>query len=599
MKTTHRKLKSPPGDEPLFPENGKELPERYTIKKTEEGTGAILSCLEAPNLSVRIERGKNVQGSVARKSPDRTIYLDGAAQGEPFMDHEKQVYNLDHHEGCVRSFTYSTCEQAVVMVRKGLNLSEKNWVIWANDPDLDTVLAIWVLLNHIHIKRGNPYILKEILPILRLEGIIDGLGLELQDLVAFPEQLHRETSQKIAHLRSKELELKEQGRWSEIDFTEYTLRILNKIDSFVFHAEDFRDFKGVQELARVDLTEKSSAVAYSADMGIYEMEDYFNRVYGTKPGVILLQKSPGVYTLRKSDLFLPLDMMQVYDWLNRNDRSVDGRDPDNRWGGSTEIGGSPRKTGSLLAPDEVVEGIQVVFRKVSPLEKLIQISWTSFLGLIPSLLGWLAVGAGHFFPWFRDLSSDFNGISPILFSLSLFLYTGIFYLIYSRFRPWVFGFKLPAGTDWLILLPVLILGSLFGGVMVPRSLYFPAGMSDTVWVGLILMPLTMEILFRGILHGHLAGFFRTQRVQGPWFFSMPTLITSLVYGIAVTTAPLTLSPPPLLHEELMRTLLTGGAAFIFGAASGMMRERSDSLVPPILAHLLFAGVVALWRVYFT
>ena len=51
-----------------------------------------------------------------------TIFLDGAAKGEPFMDASRGIYNLDHHEGCVRSFTLSTCEQAMILIRKGLDL---------------------------------------------------------------------------------------------------------------------------------------------------------------------------------------------------------------------------------------------------------------------------------------------------------------------------------------------------------------------------------------------------------------------------------------------------------------------------------------------
>jgi hypothetical protein len=41
---------------------------------------------------------------------------------EPFMDLEKQIYNFDHHEGCKRPFTLSTCEQVLVMILKGMDL---------------------------------------------------------------------------------------------------------------------------------------------------------------------------------------------------------------------------------------------------------------------------------------------------------------------------------------------------------------------------------------------------------------------------------------------------------------------------------------------
>src|SRR5512135_2664128 len=79
------------------------LPDRYVIQET--GKVRALACTEAPALSVRVERGYSVTAASARRAPPGTIYLDGAAQAEPFVDAEKQVYNLDHHVGCVRAFT--------------------------------------------------------------------------------------------------------------------------------------------------------------------------------------------------------------------------------------------------------------------------------------------------------------------------------------------------------------------------------------------------------------------------------------------------------------------------------------------------------------
>jgi hypothetical protein len=85
------------------------LPVRYQVK--EDDDGRYLTCIEASNISVRIDRSLSVSASSARKYPKGTIFLDGAAKGEPFIDSSRGVYNLDHHEGCVRSFTLSTCEQ--------------------------------------------------------------------------------------------------------------------------------------------------------------------------------------------------------------------------------------------------------------------------------------------------------------------------------------------------------------------------------------------------------------------------------------------------------------------------------------------------------
>jgi hypothetical protein len=159
------------------------LPVRYQVKEDE--SGRYLTCVEASNIFVRIDKTLSVSASAARKYPKGTIFLDGAAKGEPFMDSSRGVYNLDHHEGCVRSFTLSTCEQAMIVIRRGLDLDGERWTVWANDPDLDTVLAIWLLLNHRRINEEGSSARKKIMPIVRLQGVIDAHGFELKELTAF------------------------------------------------------------------------------------------------------------------------------------------------------------------------------------------------------------------------------------------------------------------------------------------------------------------------------------------------------------------------------------------------------------------------------
>ena len=103
-----------------------ELPDRYSIRS--KGDIREVVCTESPSLAVRVERGLSIPPTAFRKAPPGSIYLDGAAQGGPFVDAERDVLNLDHHEGCVRSFTLSTCEQAMVLTRKGREYLRALWV---------------------------------------------------------------------------------------------------------------------------------------------------------------------------------------------------------------------------------------------------------------------------------------------------------------------------------------------------------------------------------------------------------------------------------------------------------------------------------------
>jgi hypothetical protein len=175
---------------------------RYRLRRT--GRDRVLTCSEAPTLTVHIQPGSCVSAATARNAAPGTIYLDGAAQGEPFIDAERDVYNLDHHEGCVRAFTLARCEQAMVLLRRGLDLRRRDFTVVANGTDLDTVLAIWVLLNHLRLSPEQSPTRAHMLPLLRLEGNIDALGLGSEDLCGLPPELLQETRAKLDALLERE-----------------------------------------------------------------------------------------------------------------------------------------------------------------------------------------------------------------------------------------------------------------------------------------------------------------------------------------------------------------------------------------------------------
>lgn len=562
--------------------SNKKLPDRYSIKKSSEGN--YITCLESPNLSVRIEKGKIFSESSARKSAERSIFLDGACDSPPFLDTKRQVYNLDHHTGVVRSFTLSTCEQAAILVLKGLDLGEKNWNIWANDPDLDTVLAVWVLLNHVHINDEESSAIANILPVLRLEGLIDGLGLELTYFTAFPKKLLEETNDKIDILRKKEVSIKKSGKWEESNFLEYTLQALKRIDELIYHPEDFKDFKGLDELARIEIDEKTSAVVYSANMGIYEIEQHLNKVYGKNPGLVILQKSVGHYTIRKSDIFTPLDMNYIYDKLNLYDRNVSGRLPSNRWGGAGEIGGSPRETGTNLDPQEIVEITREAIHKPNLLEQMVRISWTGFLGLGIAILGWISIGFWKFSDSYGNWILESFGLPMEIYTGLLIAYTSTLFVLISWKRPWLYGIRIPSGNDWWFFFPGFFFGAVMGGAWIPDMDLTEAVSGFFNITMLLLLPIFVELFFRGILHGQLIELYRVQKPGGAWFISIPVLSTAVIYALVVLFSP--------VHFAFPLENFLGGFAWIgqtvgglvFGLSAGLCRERSASLIPVIGFH---------------
>lgn len=565
-----------------------DLPNRYVIKN--DGNIKALNCLEAPNVVVRLERGLAVSVSSARKYPAGTIFLDGAAQGEPFLDHERQIYNLDHHEGCIRAFTLSTCEQAIIMLLKGLNLRNREWTIYANSPDLDTILAIWVLLNHLRLN-DNEAIRKMIIPLIRLEGTIDSLGLECKDLCGFPPDLFQKTMKDIDNLRSDELEIKKQGHWEEIDFLEYAANILHKIDQMVYHPNDFELFKGVEELARVEIADHRIAIVCRADIGIYEVEQYLAKLHGDRLGLVILQKEPQTYSLRQIDLFLSRDLTKLYEKLNFLDPAVNGRRPDNRWGGSPDIGGSPRITGTKLTPLEIARACREAFRKPNPIQYLLQL-------VEVLILSWIILAAGWGLMRLLNMKSIIPGKLPaalinpdVGFSITTTVLTLILLIFFGRKAYWTFGFRSPAGHDWWMLLPAVILGGLAGAAWVSPDYVSGPLISAQVLIAVLLYPISAELLFRSLVHGIIARNSPIQSVAGRWFLSWPVLGSSLVYSSASVFSFVPFFSP--LQELLPRfsEFVLPVVAFGFGLSLGMIRERSQSIVPPILFHVLTVAII--------
>ena len=134
---------------------------------------------------------------------------------------------------------------------------------------------------------------------------------------------------------------------------------MRKIDELVYTAGDFEGLREVEELARVRITPHRLAVACRSEAGIYEVEEQLKEVHGDRLGLLILQKDDRTYTVRQVDPFLPVNLEDVYDRLNLLDAAVSGNQ---RWGGSSDIGGSPRGVGTDLRIDEIVDICRWVFQ---------------------------------------------------------------------------------------------------------------------------------------------------------------------------------------------------------------------------------------------
>ena len=567
-------------------ENSADLPDRYVAQTTESGQ-AVLSCRETPNIMVQVERGLTVSAANARKLDPGAILLDGAAQGPPFLDTEKHIYNLDHHEGCVRSFTLSSCEQAYIMVRKGLQLRERDWRIHANEPDLDAVLAIWIILNHPRLNDEAGEIRAKILPLIRLEGVIDVHGLEMRELACLSPEKQEEASAQIAQLMEQERALKKSGDWAGISFAEYTVERLRQIDSMVYSPFHFDAFKIIDEIARVEITEAHIAVICHSQAGIYEVEQQLMEVHQDRLGIIVLQKDDGQYTIRQANLFLPVNLQRVYSQLNLLDPGAKG---ENRWGGSDDIGGSPRDRGTRLTVRQIGDALLRAFHKPTPMEVLSAAVMALVMTLVGLLTSWVAT---HF--WDNQIAA---------FAMALAVIGGFLLFFFARQYPRLYGLRRPLSRDWLLLLPGALVGALLGGAWFPEGLFDGRGNTGLGW-DLLLWPLLLagaaEILFRSVAHGVLTDELRSQRSGGRWFLSWPALGSAALYSAASMSG---LVPRLDVFSHLWRQwwLPQGATAIglelvgtlIFGICCAMARECSESIVAALLFHWLCVLLLLSW-----
>jgi len=569
---------------------GASFPRRYRIR--EDAEGRVLVCPEAPTLRVRLERGLTLSASAARSHPPGAIFLDGAAQGEPFADPERALYNLDHHEGCVRSFTLACCEQAMVLLRKGLDLRGREWTLYANDADLDALLAIWILLNHLRLNDADPRARSRLMPLVRLQGAIDAHGLELEELCALPPELHRRARAQMERLREPELELRSAGQWSEVDLLEYAVERLHVLDALVYSPGEFADLAEIEELERVEIARGSVAVVCRANVGIYEVERQLRRTHGRRLGLVCLQRDPASYSLRQVDASLPANLEKLYAHLNWVDPATGGRAAANRWGGSAEIGGSPRASGTRLEARQIAEVCRIAYRVPGWLERLARLWGASLAGSL-SLAAFAAAPLAGPAPGVGAAP----GAALASFAAVLTLLAGGLLLASARHTPRFYGLRCPAGAGWVLALPLALAGASAGGAWLP--LVAGAGSEGTAALALLAAPLAAEVLSRGCVQGSLTWAFPPAPARASLWPSLPVALSAALY-VAWTGAALLLGPQ-LGPVQLRQPLLPGPAlplalagSLLLGLSLGVVRERSESLLPPVLLHLLAGtAVVAL------
>jgi len=562
------------------------FPDRYSVR--ERDGLSVLVGREAPGVAVRLERGFAFTETEARKLGERTILLDGAGAFGPLIDDSTHLYNLDHHQGCLRAFTLATCEQALILVRKGLELDKSEWTIYANEPDLDTLFAIWVLLNYRRVRDFSPEGRDRVVPLLRLEGAIDANGFDLANFCGLPQSELERQRKELDRLHQLELDARRRGDWSTADLKEHCRLILKEIDRIAYRPEDLEDDTSVEEeYGHVDIGQGRVAVICRDSAGIYEIETRLKKIWSDRLGIIALEKEPGQFTLRRSASLAGIDLKAAYDRLNLLDPAVDGKPPSKKWGGSDEIGGSPRGEGTGLTPREIAKILKLTYQKARPGDSWRQgfaaAGWSLFVGALAAGLAFtqrflsLELGSPAYDQWLPALL-----VALLLIALSYWLTRRE-----SRGWTWLYGWRQSAGWRWWPLALALGVLAWLGAAWVPPTSSAEAGPLAMALGTLGLLAIGIEMLFRGLAHGLQVLDAEIQRIDGPYFISRPTLISALLFSSMALAAQWQLGSLAYYGWGFpLDVLADWSLLFAAGVVAGVLRERSLSLWPGVVAWAL-------------
>jgi len=565
--------------------------DRYRVAASD--AGPVLHCDETPGIAVHIDARFAFSEADARRLGPRVILLDGAGQFAPLIDGDAKLYNLDHHQGCVRAFTLATCEQALVLVSRGLELDRGSWTVYANEPDLDAVVAIWVLLNHRRVGQLSAAARQILLPLVRLEGAIDANGTETADFCGVTEPALAESRRRLDHLYRREQVLR---GLADLEAPARTAALLREIDTLVFEEGEFATWRPVEKLyGNVELDEELVAVACRDSAGIYDVEKRLRERWGARLGLIVLESQPGRYTLRASAALDGVSLGPLFGLLNAVDPAVDGRPESQRWGGSDEIGGSPRDRLSRLTPERVLRAAHWVHgRPLRLVRATLRALWMS------AAVAALSAGLGLLLwaiPAFRPPPAIGEAVRLALVGACALAAGAWLARRETRAALWIPGWRAPAGRSWLALVAVAVLCGALGGAWIPGRVDASAAALAAAAAASLLAGLGVEVWFRGWVHGLLSLASPPRAWERRPLLSPASLVSGGLYALAtlIGVEPAARLPIALPIDRLAidGLALTALLAALAGVVLGIARERSRSLWPGIAAQLAASALALL------
>ena len=277
--------------------------------------------------------------------PPYSIALDGYVNSVSELDFNGPYLNFDHHSGVRRLITRSTCAQVYLAIVLGLfklfqkdNQPHAN--IYVNDCDQDVCLSYWLLKNPDKILnlRVQDYIARLIIG----EDFVDATA------GSFPIDLTRDVVQQSFWIFEPYTIARTSGElknYSSSQIVELILSVYERIDLYTEGKA-----QKIEVDARYEKVGGGEGWILAKEIGPYARAQLYQQ--GVQALITFRDNQDGTYTysIGKISDFIKFPIPELYNVLNQAENLTD---PSNQWGGSTIIGGSPRRSGSKLKPEEL------------------------------------------------------------------------------------------------------------------------------------------------------------------------------------------------------------------------------------------------------
>ena len=277
--------------------------------------------------------------------PPYSIALDVYVNSVSELDFNGPYLNLDHHSGVRRLITRSTCAQVYLAIVLGLfqlfqkdNQPHAN--IYVNDCDQDVCLSYWLLKNPDKILN------------LRVQDNIARLiiGEDFLDATAgsFPIDLTRDVMQQGFWIFEPYTIARTSGElknYSSSQLVELIMSVYERINLFTEGKA-----QRIEVDARYEMVGGGEGWILAKEIGAYARAQLYQE--GVQALITFRDNQDGTYTysIGKISDFIKFPIPELYNVLNQAENLID---PSNQWGGSTIIGGSPRRSGSKLKPEKL------------------------------------------------------------------------------------------------------------------------------------------------------------------------------------------------------------------------------------------------------